>query len=222
MVIPLMTTRTLLVALLLPITLACRPAAAEGQAPQTDSMQEQDTSKLSVATLGMGCFWCTEAVFNDLKGIARVEVGFSGGKVKHPAYREVTTGRTGHVEVGRIWFDPEVISYADILTVFFHVHDPTTLNRQGADVGTHYRSVIFYHDEAQRETAERVLSETAASSLWKDPIVTAIEPITNYYKAEDYHQEYFANNPNQGYCSYVIAPKVAKVRKEFRHLLKEE
>lgn len=181
----------------------------------------ENQNEYAQATLGAGCFWCVEAVFEELKGVIDAEAGYSGGHVKNPAYREVTTGRTGHVEVARITFDPEIVSFEQILTVFFHTHNPTTLNRQGADVGEQYRSVIFYHDEEQRQTAEKVLAEIDESDLWDDPIVTAIEPLKNYYKAENYHQDYFANNSSQPYCSAVIAPKLKKFREEFANWLKE-
>ena len=177
--------------------------------------------KLDTATVGAGCFWCVEAIFQDLKGVEKVEVGYSGGKIKAPTYKMVCAGGTGHVEVARIYFNPDIISYETLIDIFFHTHDPTTLNRQGADVGDQYRSVIFYHNDEQKEIAERVLAATDSSDLWSDPIVTSIEPLTNYWKAEDYHQNYFNENPDQGYCSVVIAPKVAKFRKKYKHLLKE-
>jgi peptide-methionine (S)-S-oxide reductase len=171
-------------------------------------------------TLGAGCFWCVEAIFERLKGIHDVESGYSGGHVANPDYKAVTTGSTGHAEVIRFSFDPTVISYEDILRVFFHTHDPTTLNRQGADVGTQYRSAIFYHTAAQRTVAERIRQEITDRKLWKDPIVTEISPLVNYYVAEAYHQDYFALNPNAGYCQVVIAPKVRKFMRDFAHLLK--
>ncbi len=172
------------------------------------------------ATFGAGCFWCVEAIYQSIKGVAFVESGYAGGHVNNPTYKEVCSGLTGHVEVARIWFDPKVISFEQLLKVFWHVHDPTTLNRQGNDVGEQYRSVVFYHSEDQKAIAEQSLAETDASHLWDSPIVTAIEPSTSYFAAEDYHQNYFNNNPNQGYCSVVVAPKVRKFKKEFAHLLK--
>lgn len=175
----------------------------------------------NVATLGGGCFWCIEAVFEELKGIESAINGYSGGDIKNPSYREVTTGRTGHAEVVQITFNPEIITYRQILEVFFHLHDPTTLNRQGADVGTQYRSVIYYHDQEQKETAEKVFKETDESDLWENPLVTEIAPMGNFYVAEDYHQDYFAKNPNQAYCTYVISPKMTKLRKLFKEKLKE-
>ena len=171
-----------------------------------------------IATLAGGCFWCLEAVYADLKGVVQVESGYSGGSVPNPGYQAVCTGETGHAEVVQVTFDPDVISLADLLRVFFAVHDPTTLNRQGADVGTQYRSAIFTHSDAQKATAERIMAEMA--SQWKDPIVTEISPIENYYAAEDYHQEYFANNPSQPYCRAVVAPRGEKFRKKFEFKLK--
>ncbi len=175
--------------------------------------------KYEEATLGGGCFWCLEAVFKRLRGVVNVEPGYAGGSIKNPAYREVCTGRTGHAEVVRINFDPSLISYEDLLRVFWHIHDPTTLNRQGADVGTQYRSVIFYHNEKQKEIALRSKSETETSGLWPDPIVTAIEPLRNYYPAEDYHRDYYDLHGHEPYCSIVIAPKIAKLQREFSSLL---
>ncbi|MCU0348600.1 MAG: peptide-methionine (S)-S-oxide reductase MsrA [Saprospiraceae bacterium] len=177
-------------------------------------------SNLSVATLGNGCFWCTEAIFQQLKGVASVASGYSGGQVINPSYREVCDGNTGHAECLQIQFDPTVISYEKLLEVFFTTHDPTTLNRQGADVGTQYRSVIFYHDDAQREVAEKVKKDFAPT-IWDDPIVTEITAAVKFYKAEDYHQNYFNDNPGQGYCRIVINPKVQKFREKYADLLKD-
>lgn len=186
----------------------------------TTQIQAQE-KKLEEATFGAGCFWCVEAVFELVEGVEHVESGYSGGHVKDPSYREVTTGRTGHVEVARIIYDPSVVSFEVLLEVFWHTHDPTTLNRQGNDIGTQYRSVVFYHNEEQKQIAEASLEKTEASGLWDDPIVTTIEPLKNYYVAENYHQNYYENNPNAGYCSYVIAPKIAKFKKQYKHLLKK-
>jgi peptide-methionine (S)-S-oxide reductase len=183
--------------------------------------QTVDDKKFEQATFGAGCFWCVEAIYERLEGVYNVESGYSGGHVVNPSYQQVTTGRTGHVEVIRFDFDPSVISYETLLEVFWHTHDPTTLNRQGNDVGPMYRSVIYYHSEEQRLVAEASLKRTDKSGLWKNPIVTRIEPLKNYYVAENYHQDYFANNPNAGYCSVVIAPKVKKFMKDFAHLLKK-
>ena len=174
---------------------------------------------LETATLGAGCFWCVEAVYQDLKGVHRVASGYMGGSVKNPTYQQVCTGTTGHAEVIQVMFDPEVISFEEILYVFWHTHDPTTLNRQGNDAGTQYRSAIFCHDERQKEIAEK--SKAEASDLWPDPIVTEIVPIGTFYVAEDYHQNYFKDNPNQPYCMMVINPKIQKLRKSFGEWLKE-
>ncbi len=173
-----------------------------------------------VATLGGGCFWCTEAIFTELKGVEKVESGYAGGTVPNPSYKLVCTGTTGHAEVVQITFDPNVISYRDLLRIFFTVHDPTTLNRQGADVGTQYRSVILYHDDEQKKVAQEVIKEVTEQKIWDAPLVTELVPATPFYKAEDYHQEYYANNPDQGYCRIVIAPKVAKFRQHYRERLK--
>jgi peptide-methionine (S)-S-oxide reductase len=175
---------------------------------------------METVTFGSGCFWCTEAVFQQLKGVSSVVSGYSGGHVKNPSYQQVTTGKTGHAEVCQIQFDPEQISFEDLLEVFFSTHDPTTLNRQGNDIGTQYRSVIFYHTEEQREIAERVKAELDKSGTWKNPIVTEIAPFERFYKAEDYHQNYYRNNPNQGYCRVVITPKLNKFEKVFKLKIK--
>jgi peptide-methionine (S)-S-oxide reductase len=180
-----------------------------------------NNERYEVATLGGGCFWCIEAIYLEMKGIISVVSGYSGGKIKNPSYREVTSGMTGHAEVVQITFDPGVITYRDILTIFFHVHDPTTLNRQGADVGTQYRSVIFYHDETQKAIAEDVMKEIDGSELWTGRIVTELSPLSAFYVAEDYHQDYFANNPNAPYCTFVVSPKVEKFRKNFKEFLKD-
>lgn len=179
-----------------------------------------DTTKLEKAVLGAGCFWCVEAIFQDIKGVEKVESGYSGGTAKNPTYKEVCTGTTGHAEVVQITFDPSVVTFEQLLTVFFHVHDPTTMNKQGADVGTQYRSAIFYMNDDQKKGAEKVKDEVTKSGLWDDPIITEVTQFSEYYPAEDYHQNYFNDNPNQSYCSYVIAPKVKKFYKEFGYLLK--
>ncbi len=174
-----------------------------------------------IVTFGAGCFWCTEAVFLNVKGVLSVESGYSGGKVKNPSYRDVCTGETGHAEVTQITYDPKVVSFEDLLEVFWNTHDPTTLNRQGADEGTQYRSVIYYHSEEQKKLAESYKKQLEASHVFKNPIVTEISPFTTFYKAEDYHQNYYALNPNQGYCQFVIRPKVDKFRKQFAAKLKQ-
>ena len=178
------------------------------------------SNKLEKATLGAGCFWCVEAVYQDIRGVHEVASGYTGGHVENPTYKQICTGATGHAEVIQITFDPGVISYEDILTIFWRIHDPTTLNRQGADVGTQYRSAIFYHDEEQKAIAEKSKRETDASQLWPDPIVTEITPYSDFYKAEGYHQNYYRDNPNQPYCRVVIDPKIRKFRKEFQEKLK--
>ena len=175
---------------------------------------------MEVATLGGGCFWCLEAVYEQLAGVIEVASGYAGGTVPSPTYEQVSTGGTGHAEVVRIAFDPGVISFEELLGVFFTIHDPTTLNRQGADVGTQYRSVIFSHNEEQRATAEAVIRRVEAERIWDDPLVTEVAPLDAFYKAEDYHQEYFRRNPGQPYCQVVIAPKVAKFRKRYLEKLK--
>ena len=171
---------------------------------------------MEISTLATGCFWCTEALFQQLNGVKSVVSGYSGGHVENPSYEEVITGQTGHAEVCKIEYDPEQISFEELLKVFFNTHDPTTLNRQGNDAGPQYRSAIFYHNEGQREIAERVKSELDAGGTWKNPIVTEITPFEKFYPAEDYHQNYFRNNPNQGYCRYIIAPKLQKFEKVFK------
>ncbi|MNS82983.1 Peptide methionine sulfoxide reductase MsrA [compost metagenome] len=176
---------------------------------------------LETATLGAGCFWCVEAVFDELKGVTDVVSGYAGGHVPDPTYRAVCEGTTGHAEVVQVTFDPAVLSYEDLLRVFFTVHDPTTLNRQGADVGTQYRSAIYTHSEAQAEAARRVIAEITEARLYPNPIVTEVTPMDGpFYPAEAYHQEYFVNNPNQPYCAAVVAPKVAKFRKQYMDRLK--
>jgi peptide-methionine (S)-S-oxide reductase len=179
-----------------------------------------DSSRTEVATLGGGCFWCLEAVYDELRGVEKVESGYSGGSVPDPTYRQVCTGTTGHAEVVQVTFDPEVVSFREILEVFFTIHDPTTFNRQGADVGPQYRSAIFYHDEDQRRVAEEVIAEVEAKGLWSDPIVTEVTPLDTFYRAEDYHQEYYRNNEYQPYCQVVISPKVAKFRSRYLSRLK--
>jgi len=174
--------------------------------------------KYEQATFGAGCFWCVETVFSELRGVVQVTPGYAGGHVANPSYKQVCTGTTGHAEAVQILYDPEQISYAELLEVLFSIHDPTTLNRQGDDVGTQYRSVIFYHNPEQKRLAEEAIAYY--QQFWPDPIVTAVEPFTNFYPAEDYHHNYYRLNPNQGYCRLVISPKVAKFREKFRSKLK--
>jgi peptide-methionine (S)-S-oxide reductase len=173
------------------------------------------------ATLGGGCFWCTEAVFDDLKGVEDVVSGYTGGHVPNPTYRQVCSATTGHAEVVQVTFDPKTISYDDILRVFFATHDPTTKDRQGADVGPQYRSVVYYHSPEQKAAAERIIAEVNAAGIYRAPVVTELSPAETFYEAEEYHQEYFARNPEQGYCRVVIEPKVAKFRKTYVDKLKK-
>ncbi|HTH55823.1 MAG TPA: peptide-methionine (S)-S-oxide reductase MsrA [Cyclobacteriaceae bacterium] len=180
-----------------------------------------ESSELKTATFGAGCFWCTEAVFLNVNGVTKVVSGYSGGKVKNPTYREVCSGLTGHAEVTQITYDPKKVSFEDLLEVFWNTHDPTTLNRQGADEGTQYRSAVFYNDDEQKKTAEQYKKQLEASHVYKNPIVTEISPLINFYPAEDYHQNYYALNPEQGYCQYVIRPKVDKFKKQFSAKLKK-
>jgi peptide-methionine (S)-S-oxide reductase len=195
---------------------------------QTDTTAGQGTDdraasgrSVEVATLGGGCFWCTEAVFLDVEGVTRVESGYAGGALKNPSYERICDGDTGHAEVVRLEFDPAKISFRDILNIFFAIHDPTQLNRQGNDVGTQYRSVVFTHDDTQRETALSVIDEITKAGLYDGTIVTEVSPLNgNYWPAEPYHQNYFAQHPTQGYCSFVVAPKVAKFRQKFSSRLK--
>jgi peptide-methionine (S)-S-oxide reductase len=179
-------------------------------------------SNLETATLAGGCFWCLEAVFDELRGVESVESGYSGGDVENPSYRDVCTGMTGHAEVVRVHFNPAVLSYRDLLSVFFAIHDPTTPNRQGADVGTQYRSAIFFHSEDQKLTAEGLIQDLNQQRIWDAPIVTEVAAFGIFYPAEDYHQEYFARNPLQPYCMAVVAPKVSKFRKHFIDKLKKQ
>jgi peptide-methionine (S)-S-oxide reductase len=174
----------------------------------------------AAATLGGGCFWCLEAVFEQLRGVEKVVSGYTGGAAPNPTYRQVCTGTTGHAEVVQVTFDPAEVTFREVLEVFFTAHDPTSLNRQGADEGTQYRSAIFYHSPEQKEIAERLIAELNAANIWDKPIVTEVVPLSEFFKAEDYHQEYYRNNPNQGYCQWVVAPKVAKFRKQFVDRLK--
>ncbi len=179
-----------------------------------------NNNQLEIATLGGGCFWCVEAIYQDVIGVEKVVSGYAGGHVPNPSYNAVCAGTTGHAEVIQVHFDPAVITFEDILYIFWHVHDPTTLNRQGADVGTQYRSIILYESEAQKETAQRSLREKDAGDMYAAPIVTEIAPLDEFYPAEVYHQNYYRSNPTQGYCRAVIDPKVRKFRKTFQDRLK--
>jgi len=179
-------------------------------------------TNLQTATLAGGCFWCLEAVFDEIKGIHGVESGYAGGFVDNPSYREVCNGDTGHAEVIQVHFDPNIVSYRDLLNVFFAIHDPTSLNRQGADVGTQYRSAILYYDDEQKKIAEELVKDLNSQQIWDKPIVTEVAKLDKFYMAEDYHQEYFASNPYQPYCMAVVAPKVSKFRKHFLEMLKKQ
>lgn len=183
--------------------------------------QKNMNPNIQTATFGSGCFWCTEAVFLDVKGVIEVASGYMGGKIKNPSYEAVCTGTTGHAEVIQVKYDANQVSYEDLLEIFWNTHDPTTLNRQGADVGTQYRSVVFYHSDEQKNTAESYKKQLAASGVFKNSIVTEISAASEFYKAENYHQNYYSLNTNQGYCQYVIRPKVEKFRKQFASKLKK-
>ncbi len=185
-------------------------------------MSEAQGQARETATLGGGCFWCLEAVYDLLTGVEDVVSGYAGGKTDDPSYEQVCSGMTGHAEVVQVAFDPQVISFRDLLDVFFTIHDPTTLNAQGYDVGTQYRSAIFYHSPEQKATAEQTIKELTDAKLWRDPSVTQLEPLTVFFPAEDYHQEYFERNPNQQYCRAIVAPKVAKARSHFIAKLKRQ
>lgn len=178
--------------------------------------------QMELATLGAGCFWCVEAIYQRLEGVEKVESGYSGGSVKNPSYEAVCTGRTGHAEVIQVTFDPSKLNYKELLEVFFRTHDPTTLNKQGGDVGTQYRSVVFYHNDEQKKIAELVKQETDAAKIWDDPTVTEIAPYMEFYKAEDYHQNYYNQNSYQPYCMMVINPKLSKFKKEFGNRMKKQ
>jgi len=182
--------------------------------------KELNHGKMEVAVFGAGCFWCVEAVFQELKGVYSVESGYTGGTYANPTYKEVSSGKTGHAEVAKITYDPNIVSFETLLAVFFKTHDPTTLNYQGADHGTQYRSAIFYTNDYQKETAERIIKELNAEKAYPKPIVTEVVPLTKFWVAENYHQDYYSNNPSQGYCTYVIQPKLEKFRKVFKDQLK--
>lgn len=184
------------------------------------SPKELNHGKMEVAVFGAGCFWCVEAVFQELKGVYSVESGYTGGTYANPTYKEVSSGKTGHAEVAKITYDPSIVSFETLLAVFFKTHDPTTLNYQGADHGTQYRSAIFYANDYQKETAERIIKELNAEKAYPKPIVTEVVPLTKFWVAENYHQDYYSNNPSQGYCTYVIQPKLEKFRKVFKDQLK--
>jgi peptide-methionine (S)-S-oxide reductase len=196
-------------------------SVSQAQEP-TNQRNTMSSTNLKQATFGAGCFWCVEAIFEEVKGVKSAVAGYAGGEIKDPSYRQVASGNTKHAEVARLTYDPSVVSFEQLLEVFWHTHNPTTLNRQGPDVGPQYRSAIFYHNEEQKRIAEESMKKTDQSDLWEDPIVTEITALKNYSKAENYHQNYYDNNPNAGYCSVVIAPKLKKFRKEFSHMLKDK
>lgn len=201
------------------LQLSCAPNNHEPKPKLQDMMTTN--SKLDKATFGAGCFWCVEAVFQQLRGVQTVESGYSGGHTKNPTYEQVCTGMTGHAEVCQITYDPSVISFTELLEVFWKTHDPTTLNRQGGDVGTQYRSAIFFHSKDQQLLAEEMKEKLDVAKIWNDPLVTEIVPFVEFYKAEAYHQEYYSQNASQPYCSFVITPKIEKFRKVFADKLKE-
>jgi len=185
------------------------------------NFMKEEKRNNQLATFGAGCFWCTEAIFSNLKGVESVVSGYSGGDVVNPEYKQVCSGNTGHAEVVQIKFNPDIISYTDLLQVFWEIHDPTTLNRQGNDIGTQYRSVILYHNEIQKKLAEQYKKQLNNKSIWNKPIVTEILPFIKFYKAENYHQDYYLNNSDKPYCSLIIAPKIEKFKKQFNDKLKE-
>lgn len=200
--------------------MSCTASTPGNQQNENREMNYKETEKMEKITLGAGCFWCVEAIFQQLQGVSLVESGYSGGMIANPSYNQVVTGSTGHAEVCQLTYDPEVIGFSEILEVFWSTHDPTTLNRQGADVGTQYRSAIFYHTEEQKRLAEAYLERLAASGAFPDPIVTEITPFEAFYVAEDYHQNYFKNNRRQPYCQMVIKPKLEKFEKVFKEKIK--
>ncbi|MDO8550647.1 MAG: peptide-methionine (S)-S-oxide reductase MsrA [Ignavibacteria bacterium] len=200
----------------------CKEVKSINKESEMIGMDSTQNLNLEKATFGGGCFWCTEAIYERVEGVHTVMSGYAGGHVKNPTYKQVCDGTTGHAEVIQIGYDPKVVSYDELLEIFFKTHDPTTLNRQGTDVGTQYRSVIFYHNDEQKKKAEYYKAELDKSAAWDNSIVTEISPLNNYYPAEDYHQDYYENNSNQGYCAFVIGPKVEKFEKVFKSKLKEK
>lgn len=199
---------------------SCKPLSSQNKIIEKKIMNQEHIN-IQTATFGSGCFWCTEAIYERVKGVTLVVSGYAGGKVKNPTYEQVCSGETGYAEVIQLKFDSSIISYDELLEIFWKTHDPTTLNRQGADVGTQYRSVIFYHNEDQKQKAEKYKSELRKAEIWKEPIITEIVPINNFYPAEKYHQNYYELNPNQGYCSFVITPKIDKFEQIFKDKLKD-
>jgi peptide-methionine (S)-S-oxide reductase len=212
---------TILMVLTVFVAVNCKGTKTDNKIKEDLTFMNNQSAKTDTATFGQGCFWCSEAIFERVEGVESVVSGYAGGYVPNPSYEQVCGGQTGHAEVIQIIYDPSVISYDDLLKIFWKTHDPTTLNRQGADVGEQYRSIILYHNEKQKEKAEYYKEELEKSGAWDKPIVTQIIPFTKFYKAEDYHQNYFDKNPHQGYCSFVIAPKVEKFEKVFKDKLKK-
>jgi len=198
----------------------CKESTSQDQKEDKGKMNQTDDGKLNVATFGSGCFWCSEAIFERVKGVTSVTSGYAGGNIPNPTYEAVCSGKTGHTEVIQITYDRKIVSYDELLEIFWKTHDPTTLNRQGADVGTQYRSVIFYNDEDQKKKAENYKAELNKARIWKDPIVTEISPFKKFYPAVKYHQDYYEQYSNQGYCSFVITPKIEKFEKVFKDKLK--
>lgn len=203
------------------VLLAASSSCAQEKQPQKNMTESSNTSNNETATFGSGCFWCTEAIFLNVEGVSEVVSGYTGGKVKNPTYKEVCSGLTGHAEVIQLKFDPQVVSYDELLEIFWQTHDPTTLNRQGADVGTQYRSVVYYHNENQKQKAEYYKNKLEQEQVFSSPIVTEISPAETFYKAEDYHQNYYNLNSTQPYCSYVITPKLEKFKKIFKEKLRQ-
>ena len=211
-----------IVTVLLFAFLSCNLSADKKVENKKYTQNIKSMNQFELATFGNGCFWCTEVIFEQLEGVKKVESGYAGGQIKNPSYKEVCSGTTGHAEVIRLTYDPKVISYRELLDVFFNTHDPTTLNRQGADVGTQYRSVIFYHNEDQKTVANEMINDLENENVFEDKIVTEVTPINNYYVAENYHQDYYNNNTNQGYCRAVINPKLEKFIKKYKSKLKKD
>lgn len=212
--------RTFLINIALILLTIINLHCAENDKTNYGKKMSDEKNNLTKATFGSGCFWCTEAIFENVNGVTDVVSGYSGGKVFNPTYEQVCSGTTGHAEVVQLTYDSVVVSYVELLEIFWKTHDPTTLNRQGADVGTQYRSVIFYHNDEQKEKAKYYKDKLNKEGIWNNPIVTEISPIENFFEAEKYHQNYYENNPNQGYCSFVITPKLEKFKKIFKDKLK--
>ena len=214
--------KSVLLTLFIAVLICANSSAASAATQKGEKQMAKVAQKKELATLAGGCFWCLEAVFNDLRGVEKVVSGYSGGQVANPTYEQVSSGMTGHAEVVQITFDPQVISFKELLEVFFTIHDPTTLNRQGPDAGTQYRSAIFYASPEQKAVAEKVIADLTAEKVWKNSIVTEVVKFKAFYAAEEYHQQYWERNPNQGYCRQIIEPKVIKFRKQFLSKLKKQ